>query len=126
MDIFSTILNLILGSGVVGLLLFYNSKRRRESAIASSAEISTRSEEFSLHRQSIEFLSSQLQEAWGEVEKLQNIINDKRDEILSLMRQTKELEVELIEQMSSRRMAELAACQRAECPKRINLQKSKQ
>lgn len=123
---FSTALNLILGSGVVGLLLFYNSKRRRESAIASSAEISTRSDEFSIHRQSIEFLSTQLQEAWSEVEKLQNIINDKRDEILSLMRQTKELEVELIEQMSRLHMAELAACQRVECSERINIKKNRQ
>lgn len=109
----------MLSSGIIGVTLFYNSKRRSAAAQAMSAEIGSKSEEFALHRQSIEFLSSQLSEAWSEVEKLQNIINTKRDEILSLMRQTKELEVELIEQIGSRRLAELASCSRGECPDRI-------
>lgn len=119
MELVSLVLNFILGSGLVGLLIFYTSKRRKEAAEASSAEIETRSDEFNLHRQSIEFLSSQLSEAWGEVEKLQTIINAKRDELVALMRQTKELEFDLIEQISLRRRAELAACARSECPERL-------
>lgn len=120
MELLSLILNLALGGGVVGILIFYGSKRRKEAAEASSAEIESKTDEFALHKQSIEFLSSQLNEAWSEVEKLQNIINTKRDEILSLMRQTKELEIELIEQISLRRRAELNACARVECIERIN------
>ncbi|MEG2761101.1 MAG: hypothetical protein RR921_07200 [Mucinivorans sp.] len=119
MELISLIINLLLGGGMVGMLLFYSSKRRKEAAVASSAEIGSKSDEFTLHRQSIEFLSAQLQEAWSEVEKLQNIINSKRDEILSLMRQTKELEIDLIEEISSRRRSELSACSRTECTQRI-------
>ncbi|MEG0656496.1 MAG: hypothetical protein RR465_05700, partial [Mucinivorans sp.] len=64
MELVSLVLNLVLGGSLIGMLLFYSSKRRREAAAAASAETGSRSDEFALHRQSIEFLSAQLQEAW--------------------------------------------------------------
>ena len=119
MEWLSLLLNLVLGGGTVGVLLFFGARRRKEEAEADRAETSSRGDELDVHRQNVEFLSSQLSEAWGEVEKLQAIVNAKREEILALMRQTKELEIELIEEIARRRRAELATCQRAECADRL-------
>ncbi len=119
MEIVSLLLNFILGSGMLGVLVFYSSKRRKAQAEASSAEVDARGQELSIQRENIEFLASQLQEAWAEVEKLQTLLNSKRDQIVSLIAQTKKLEIELIECHSSMRRAELASCSRVECPRRI-------
>ncbi len=119
MELFSLILNFLLGSGVVGILIFYSSKRRTASAEASSAESGAKGQELSIQRQNIEFLSSQLQEAWSEVEKFQTLLNTKRDQIVRLIAQTKQLEIELIESHSELRRAELSICQRVECPQRL-------
>lgn len=119
MEIISIILNFVLGSGIVGMLIFYSSKRRKAAAEATVAEIGSVREQHAIEREGIAFLSCQLQEAWSEVEKLQNIINTKRDQIIDLIRQTKQLEIDLIEQNASRRRAEITACARDNCDLRI-------
>lgn len=119
MEWLSLLLNLLLGGGMVGVLLFYGARRRKERAEAAKVEISSRGDEMEVHRQNIDFLSDQLHEAWAEVEKLQTIVNAKRDEILNLIRTTKELEIELIEQIALRRRVQLSACAKAECSDRI-------
>lgn len=124
MEWLSLLLNLLLGGGVVGVLLFYGSRRRKERAEATKVEISSRGDELEVHRQNIEFLSDQLHEAWGEVDKLQTMVNDKRDEILTLIRQTKELEIELIEQIALRRRTQLSVCLHQTCAERINEQRA--
>lgn len=115
MELFSLILNFVLSSGILGLLLFYSSKRRKAAAEAFSAENDAKGQEFSIQKINIEFLSSQLQEAWAEVEKMQQIINGKRDNILSLMSQTKQLEIELLEHKTARKRSEIYRCYRTEC-----------
>lgn len=119
MEILSLILNFVLGSGIVGVVVFYSSQRRKADAEASSAEFEVKGKEFSIQKVNIEFLSSQLQEAWSEVEKMQEIINSKRDQILSLMTQTKRLEIELLEHSSARRRAEILLCAATQCEKRV-------
>lgn len=111
-------LNLLLGSGLAGVLLFYRSKRRKESAEATHVEMGNRQVEFDIHRQSIEFLSGQLSEAYCEVSKLQDIVNDKRDDIIKLIRQTKQLEIDIIERENLIRRAALVACYRGDCNER--------
>lgn len=118
MELLSLILNFVLSSGLVGLLIFYTSKRRKAAAEASSAETEVKGQEFSIQKTNIEFLSSQLQEAWAEVEKMQQIINGKRDNILLLMTQTKQLEIELLEHKTARRRAEIYTCYKSECVQR--------
>lgn len=119
MEYISLILNFALGSGLLGVMVFYSSKRREANAQASGAEGEVRNQEFAIQRQQIEFLSTQLHEAWGEVEKMQGVINDKRTQIVGWISQTKQLEIELLEQQSKLRQAQLKACYREECIERI-------
>lgn len=111
----STILNFILASGLLGTLLFYKSKRRTEQAQAQGAEIHNRQSEFELQRQAVEFLGSQLTEAYTEIDKMQEIISKKREEIIELIRQTKKLEIQLIQSQNTQRKAELNACYTGDC-----------
>ncbi len=120
MEIISLVLNFLLSSGIVGVLIFYSSKKRKAAAEASSAELGAREQEFAIQRENIEFLSSQLQEAWSEVEKLQGLINTKRGNIIALITKTKQLEIDIIESQSAERRAEMAACHRVECMERIS------
>lgn len=119
MELFSLILNFLLGSGVIGVAIFYSSKRRKAAAEASCAELGAKEQEFSLQKDNIEFLSSQLQESWAEIEKLQSTLNSQRDQIVELISKIKQLEIELIENHSLCRRAELSSCKRLECPDRI-------
>lgn len=121
METLSVILNFILGSGLIGTVIFYSSSRRKANAEAETAEINSQKERTSAERENIAFLSSQLQEAWSEVEKMQNIINEKREQIISMMRQTKQLEIELIEQNAIAKRASLLSCANAQCASRKQL-----
>ncbi len=118
MEIISIILNFVLSTGIVGVLIFYSSKRRQAEAEAASAESEVKVQEFSIQKVNIEFLSSQLQEAWTEVEKMQQIINSKREQIIELIKQTKQLEIELIESQNARHKAEIYTCFKSECSHR--------
>lgn len=120
MDIISVILNFLLATGLMGTLIFYRSKARKESAEADRAEIENRHSEFSLQRESVQFLGSQIQEAYAEVDKLQEIINRKRDQIIELISQCKQLEIDLIKTENSRRKAELFICTNMNCTSRCS------
>lgn len=118
MELISLILNFILATGLAGTLLFYRSKARKESAEADRAELENRQTEFSLQRESVQFLGAQLQEAYAEVDKLQDIINRKRDQIIDLIRQCKQLEIEQITTENQRKKAQMFACFDTECTAR--------
>lgn len=118
MEILSIILNFVLGSGIVGIVIFYSSHRRKAAAEASSAEFVAQEQDFAIQKVNIEFLSSQLQEAWSEVEKMQEIINSKRGKVLSLMAHVNRLEIDFLEYSSARHRAEIISCTLYECEKR--------
>lgn len=111
-ELISILLNLVLGSS---LILFYSANRRKQAAEASSAEINVRQSEFEINRQQIEFLGHQLSEAYSEIDKMQDIINDKRNHIIELIRLTKQLEIDLINEANRRRRQ---ACAKIQCPQR--------
>lgn len=114
-ELASLLLNLVLGSSLV---LFYSSAKRKQAAEASSAEIGVRQGELDIHRHSVEFLSKQLSEAYSEIDKMQDIINDNRNHILELMRISKQLEMDLITEEGHRKRLSLQVCTRAECAQR--------
>ena len=118
MEVISVILNFVLASGLCGTLIFYQSKRRKEAAEATGVEIVNMQAEFGIHRQSVEFLSRQLAEAYAEIDKMQEIINRNREHILELIRQAKMLEMNLINEEGRRRQAEILACRSTGCPQR--------
>lgn len=115
MEIVSVILNFVLATGLMGTLIFYRSKARKESAEADRAELENRQTEFGLQRESVQFLGRQIQEAYAEVDKLQDIINRKRDQIIELISQCKRLEIDLIMADNRRCKAEMLACHNQNC-----------
>ncbi len=118
MELLSIVLNFVLASGLAGTLMFYRPRRRRESADADSAEIQNRNQEIVMQRDTVRFLGQQLQEAYAEVDKLQELVNRKRDEIIELIRRCKQLEIELIDGDTERRKAAHYACYDPDCPYR--------
>ncbi len=125
MELVSLILNFILGSGLLGAMIFYAAKKRKATAEAATAENNARESEFSIQKENIEFLASQLGEAWKEVEKMQALINNKRDQIINLITQTKHLEIELIEARNATKKAEMNSCLNLECKLRTTRGTSK-
>lgn len=69
-EIVSLCLNFILGSGLLGMMIFYRTKQRKEIAQAAMAENENKQVEFLIHKQSVDFLSKQLAEAYTELSKL--------------------------------------------------------
>lgn len=120
MELISLILNFILSGSTIGMVIFYTSKKRKAAAEATEAELGTVGQEFNIQKQNIEFLSSQLQDAWKEVEKLQGLLNDSRNQIVELIAKTKQTEIELLEAQTKRRKAEVLACHNTDCAQRIN------
>ncbi len=119
MEIVTLVLNFLLSGSTIGVVIFYNAKRRKASAEAASAEGEVREQEFSIQKENIEFLSQRLQEAWGEVQKLQDMLNEKRDEILTLISKTKKLEIQIIESSAQRKKAEINSCLKVDCKERL-------
>lgn len=117
-ELLSLVLNFILGTGLLGTLLFYGARRRKEQAEASGVELENQEQDFEIHRRSVEFLSAQLSQAYTEIDKMQSIINLKREEIVELMRMCKELEVDLIEHEAQMRIARMNICLTQSCSNR--------
>lgn len=118
MELISLILNFVLGSGLITIVVFYSSQKRKQAADASAAEVSVKRSKMELEHESIRFLQSQLNEAYTEIDKMQEIINRKRDEIIELIRQSKELEVNLINYQNRNRILQTLSCQAMECGSR--------
>lgn len=121
-DIISLIINLLLGSGLIGTFIFYRSKRRVEAAQARSAELGVRRESAEFERSSVVFLQGQLSDAYVEIDKMQEIINAKREEIIELIRRTKDLEVALIEFESTATLDRKFVCFLTNCSTRCTSQ----
>ncbi len=96
MEIISLILNFILSSGLIATLVFYKVKRRSQIAEVVAKETGNRQDTISIEQQSVAFLKTQLSDAYREIDKMQEIINQNREQILLLIRQTQELEINLI------------------------------
>ena len=75
MEILSIIINFILASGLVGTVLFFRSKKRKESAEADSAEI------VSIQSEQISRLDGRVNKLEHKVGKLEIIIEHKDSEI---------------------------------------------
>ena len=79
-----------------------------------------RRESVEFERSSVSFLQGQLSDAYAEIDKMQEIINAKRDEVIELIRRTKELEIALIEFESSAAIDRKLICSRSGCPDRCS------
>ena len=61
MEIASLILNFILSSGLIGMLIYYTPRKRKENAEARSAELQNMNTEGSVWETRIKFLSNQIE-----------------------------------------------------------------
>ena len=107
METLSLILNFILSSGLIATLVFYKIQRRDKIAEVVAKETENRQDSISIEQQSVAFLKSQLSDAYREIDKMQEIINQNREQILLLIRQTQELEINLIATQSAQRRENL-------------------
>lgn len=114
-----TVIDLVMGSGIVGLLLFYRLKQRREHAATTEAEAKAAEAELDVNKAHIEHLSRQLIDSLADNAKVQDIVSKQRDRIVELMRQLGELELKLMEEERRRMQAERQVCTAENCVGRV-------
>nr|DAO21519.1 MAG TPA: shock protein B [Caudoviricetes sp.] len=81
METINIILNFILASGMVGTVLFFKSKKRKEAAEADSAELKNTEQIVSIQSEQISRLDGRVNKLEHEVGKLEIIIEHKDSEI---------------------------------------------
>lgn len=81
METLSIILNFILGSGLIGTLLFFKPKRRKENASAKQTELENTEKVVAIQTKQIGRLDSRVQNLEEKVDKLEVIIEKKDGEI---------------------------------------------
>ena len=111
------ILSLILGSGIIGLLLFYRSRRRKSNAEADVSE-------FDAKVMQIKHFSQQLKEAYEEIDKMQDVIDRTRGQLFELGKSFSELRLEFLQEQERRFVAEFHECRRTNCKDRIPLREN--
>ncbi|MDE6482924.1 MAG: hypothetical protein K2L01_04105 [Rikenellaceae bacterium] len=117
-NILRIVSDLVLGSGIVSLLLFYRTRHRRESAEAVTAEAQAASAELDVNKAQIEHLSRQLVDSFSENVKVQELVSRERARIVDLMRQLGEIEIKFLEEERRRKRAERDACTVENCASR--------
>lgn len=81
MEHISVILNFILASGLLGTLIFFKSKKRKEAAEADSAEIKNTEQVVAIQSEQITRLDGRVEKLEAKVDKLEIIIENKDVEI---------------------------------------------
>lgn len=81
MEIVSIILNFVLASGLLGTLLFFRQKRRKENAAADSAELENTEKVVAIQSEQITRLDGRVEKLEEKVDKLEIIIEHKDVEI---------------------------------------------
>lgn len=81
METISIILNFILASGLLGTLIFFKSKKRKEAAEADSAEIKNTEQVVAIQSEQITRLDGRVEKLEAKVDKLEIIIEHKDVEI---------------------------------------------
>ena len=81
METISIILNFILASGLLGTLIFFRSKKRKEAAEADSAEIKNTEQVVAIQSEQITRLDGRVEKLEAKVDKLEIIIEHKDVEI---------------------------------------------
>lgn len=118
-EVFSSLIGVL--GGVMGTLLFYKLHRRRELAQTQALEIETELSTLTAYQKQIDFMNRQLETAFQQLGRLQQIINENRDRIIELLDEVNSLKIMLKEESEHRQSAEQNACVLENCPNRINL-----
>lgn len=117
-EIISVIVNSTLISAVLGQAWFYKSKKRKQNAEADMSEFDTKVAQ-------INHFSTQLKEAYAEIDRMQGIIDRIRGELIEGGRKLAEARLELVKVQEHLAIAEYNRCDRPGCPERIPPRKDK-
>lgn len=118
-EIFSSLIGAL--SGVLATLLFYRLRQRRELAQTQAVEIETEMSSLTAYQKQIDFMNRQLETAFQQLSRLQQIINENRDRIIELLDEVNSLKIMLKEESELRQTAEQNSCVLENCPNRINI-----
>lgn len=77
MEIVSVILNFVLASGLLGTLVFFKSKKRKENAEADGAELENTDKVIAIQSEQITRLDGRVEKLEEKVDKLEIIIEEK-------------------------------------------------
>ena len=110
------ILNFILGTGLAGTLIFYVPKKRKEIAVAKSAELENMSKEGNVYETRIQFLLNQIDFTQSQINELQKNLGTLRE------RATK-LEVDLVHERMKSDHYHKHTCNVEDCKLRIIIDK---
>ena len=77
MEIVSIILNFVLASGLLGTLIFFKSKKRKEAAEADGAELENTDKVIAIQSEQITRLDGRVEKLEEKVDKLEIIIEEK-------------------------------------------------
>ena len=106
------IFDIIISSGLIGMLFLYRSKKKKAAAEAEDAE-------FDVTTKQIDYLSKQLADMFTENDKMQELLDQKKAELLDIKRQLNEMKLRLLEEEYRRKEAEYNMCTVEQCAKRI-------
>lgn len=98
MEIVSIVLNGIFASGIVTVLVFYKSKKRKESAIADKTETEAGDASFDLLGKKVDYIDDQLDSAYTQIKGMQALIDDFRGQVINLQKQLSEVQISLIKE----------------------------
>lgn len=111
-EIINIVVNALLASGLISMMLFYRSKRRKHNTEADVGE-------FNAAVLQINHFSQQLKEAYEEIDRMQAIIDQKRNDLLEMSKKLSEMRLQLVQTEERVALAEYNRCNVAECVRRI-------
>ncbi|MEG2495537.1 MAG: hypothetical protein RSB32_07555 [Mucinivorans sp.] len=125
MEIVSPILNFILGSGIVGLLIFYRSKKRKAAAEAHGAELTNSDKLIAQYEKYIDTLRAEqldlkqeVTESRTEAREARSEAAKERDKVVGLYKELGEAQLSEQKAINALAIAEYEKCTIATCRKR--------
>lgn len=104
------IINAIIASGIIGTLVHYKSKNRKQVAEADKTETEADVAAFDSLEEKIAFLDNQLIDSFEQRERLQTLLNEERETNIKLRQEKADLKVEQMAEREKRITAEWNMC----------------
>lgn len=123
MEWLSLILNFILGSGLLGTLVFYVPKRRKEIAEAKSAELENMSKEGNVYEARVQFLLNQIDFTQSQVDEYIKQFDELQKKLVSIREHATNLEIDLVHEKMKSDHYHKHTCKVDDCKLRVLIDK---
>ncbi len=120
MNWIETLITVLIGSGgcgVLGWVLSARSTRRKAAAEAEIQEAEASIKEIEADERQMQYLKSGMEDAYRQLNALQEVIDKLRTKLLEAKRKIGDLELRLLEEERLRKLAQYNECKR-DCPDR--------